>query len=129
VTRAEGYDSYTKNSHTTAKRKGMDQKEKGMNPNKIIAALTPIATLVVAIFGLYFWVDGHYVHLTPEFKSLEKRFEVKEKSDYIREINTRIWSLEDELKKNPSNQAAEGELRRLKEDKTTAEAELAALRK
>lgn len=99
-----------------------------MDPNKIIAALSPIATVVAAAFTLYFWVESRYVHSVPEFKNLEQRFEIKVKSDHIKELNSIIWLLEDKLVENPRELTAKEELRKRKEDKTNAEAELATLR-
>ena len=95
-----------------------------MNLNKLLTILSPVATIIVAVFGLYFWVEARYVHVTPEFKDLEKRHnglekrvEQKVKSDHVQQINERIWDLEDRLEKDPSDQTAKEEIRSLKEEK------------
>lgn len=91
-----------------------------------ITPLITLSTFIALVFGFYFWIEARYA-IAEELAQLEQRFEIKVRSDILRETNARIWQLEDRLRANPNDVTAQEDLRELKEDKNRIERELKAL--
>jgi hypothetical protein len=100
---------------------------------KLITALSPIGTVIAGAFALYFWIDTRYAHQKPDFEGLQRRFDIKVKSDALQQTNTRIWQLGDHIAdlqgKGRTDQTAKDDLRRLQEEKKNLDFELTELQK
>jgi len=92
-----------------------------------VSPIVTLVTLITIVFGGYFWLDNHYAS-AEELTQLETRFEIKVRSDSLRETNSRIWQLEKRLSEMPDDITAQEELSRLKEEKAEIKRELDFLR-
>lgn len=108
--------------------KDNDKSEYGLGSRvkRIISPTITLATFITILFGGFFWLENHYASAS-ELAQLEQRFEIKIRSDSLRETNARIWQLEERLQENPNDITAKEDLKKLKEDKNKTQKELDAL--
>lgn len=99
----------------------------GSRIKTIISPTIALATFITILFSGFFWLENHYASAS-ELAQLEQRFEIKIRSDSLRETNARIWQLEERLQENPNDITAKEDLRELKADKDKIENELDALK-
>ena len=100
----------------------------------MIEKISAIVGLIGVAFGAYFFVDSRYA-LAEELKhtketsetrihSLERRLEIKIKGDAIRQIQERVWKLEDRQVNNPADESLKSEIRLLSTEKEALSKEL-----
>jgi hypothetical protein len=92
-----------------------------------VAPLVTLTTFITIFFGGFLWIEGRYAS-AEQLAQLEQRFEMKIRSDSLREIDTRRWQLQDRLEKNPQDQTAKEDLRQLDAEKAQIQRELDSLR-
>ena len=108
--------------------KDNDKKEHDLGSwvKRNISPTITLASFITILFGGFFWLENHYASAS-ELAQLEQRFEIKIRSDSLRETNARIWQLEERLQKNPDDITAKEDLRKLKAGKDQIQKELETL--
>ena len=96
--------------------------------NGILTALVSILTILGFAFASYFYVESTYAK-GEEVQKIEQRLEYKIKSDQGKEIQQRLWLLEDRYEKKPMAETIKEEYRKLQEEKKSIDNDLNQLRK
>lgn len=94
-----------------------------MRENRILSILVSVGTLLGIAFGAYFYIDSNYAKAA-EMQKIEQRLDYKIKSDQSKEVQQRIWLLEDRYYHKNMPESTKEEYRELKEEKKTLEGEL-----
>lgn len=95
---------------------------------KFLSALVSVITIVGMAFGAYFYIEGNYAK-AEEVQKIEQRLEYKIKSDQGKEIQQRLWLLEDRYERRPMAETTKEEYRKLQEEKKAIDNDLNQLRK
>lgn len=95
---------------------------------RILSALVSVVTIVGIAFGAYFYIEGNYAKAA-EVQKIEQRLEYKIKSDQGKEVQQRLWLLEDRYEKKPMAETIKEEYRKLQEEKKAIDNDLNQLRR
>lgn len=86
------------------------------NTGSFIGIIVGIVTLLSILFGIYNHFENRYAikkEIDRQMRLLEKRLDIKIKSDYLKEMQKKIWDLEDIIEDNPNDETAKKQLKRL----------------
>lgn len=92
-----------------------------------VTPLITMATFTSVLFGGFFWIEGRYAK-ADQVSQLERRLDIKVKSDFLQQTQSRIWQLEDRLKAQPNDTTATEDLRKLNVEKEELERDLNRLK-
>lgn len=95
---------------------------------KLLGALVSVVTLIGFAFGAYFFIENNYAK-AEEVQKIEQRLEYKIKSDQRKEIQQRLWQLEDRYEKKSMPETTKEEYRKLQDEQKTIDLDLNKLRK
>lgn len=91
-----------------------------------VKALIAIITLIGIVFSIYFYMEKRYA-LAEDVQKLEQRLDYKITTDQLKDVQNRMWVLEDRYYKKEMSDSTKEEYRRLLEDKKLLEEKLRTL--
>lgn len=94
------------------------------------ATVGSIVALVTTVYGGLEWLDSNYAS-AGDVKAIELRLEQKILSDQLRDVEHRIWTIEERYGAtlgNASNKDTREELKRLKSERDEINAQLEGIR-
>jgi hypothetical protein len=95
--------------------------------NGIMTILVSLGSILGMAFGAYFYIETNYAKAA-EVAQVEQRLDYKIKSDQSKEIQQRIWQLDDRYEKKAMPEAVKEEYRRIEEEKKQLDDEIKSLR-
>ncbi len=95
---------------------------------RLLSSLVSVATIVGIAFGAYFYIEGNYAK-AGEVQKIEQRLEYKIKSDQGKEVQQRLWLLEDRYEKKTMPETIKEEYRKLEVEKKAIDNDLNQMRR
>lgn len=87
-----------------------------LNAQTILLFIQIVFGLVVIIIAGYFFIENRYA-IKREMRMVQNRLEIKTINDDLKDVQKRIWVLEDRLNANPSDRTVKEDLRKLESEK------------
>ena len=110
------------------KKKIVKQKRFDLKTHNFFPIVLSIITIISITFGIYFHFEKKFA-LAEEVRRIEQRLDYKIKADQLRDIQQRLWTIEDRFKGCAMDKTTEEEYRKLQVDKEELKRSLDTIRK
>ena len=99
-----------------------------LSSNTVLTVLVSVGSILGMAFAAYFYIETNYAKAAV-VAQVEQRLDYKIKSDQSKEIQQRIWQLDDRYEEKQMPETVKEEYRKIQEEKKQLDEELKEIRR